>query len=100
MKKIIICFLILSCLPLTACIRPYKVEIQQGNIVDAKTLHQLQLGMTKEQVQYIAGTPALEDIFDDKRWYYVSYLKTNGKISEQRKVILRFEQNRLVDIQI
>ena len=40
-------------------IKPYKVDIQQGNFVTEQETQRLQIGMTKDQVRFIMGTPLL-----------------------------------------
>lgn len=48
----------------------YKIEIQQGNIVTADMLAKLQAGQSKRQVEYIMGTPVLQDSFTKNMWIY------------------------------
>lgn len=50
--------------------KPYRIDIQQGNVVTAEQFAQLKLGMTREQVRFLLGTPLLTDIFHDTRWDY------------------------------
>ena len=79
-------------------IKPYKLEVQQGNVVTSKMLLQLRPGMTKSQVRFIMGTPLIIDSFHDKRWDYVYQLRENGKIKEQRRVILDFDNELLKSV--
>ncbi len=95
---------ILSVILCTACgtalptIKPYKLDVQQGNVVTSKMLLQLRPGMTKSQVRFIMGTPLLQDSFHGNRWDYVYQLRENGKIIEQRRVILDFENELLKSV--
>lgn len=90
--------LVLLC---TACgtavpsIKPYKLDVQQGNVVTSKMLLQLRPGMTKSQVRFIMGTPLIQDSFHGNRWDYVYQMREAGKITEQRRVILDFEKDLL-----
>ena len=85
----------------TACsstisnLKPFKLEIQQGNVVTSKMLLQLRPGMTKSQVRYIMGTPLIVDSFHGNRWDYVFQLRQSGKITEQRRVVLIFDSELL-----
>lgn len=94
-------FLILSVMLCVSCgtalptVKPYKLDVQQGNVVTSKMLLQLRPGMTKSQVRFIMGTPLIQDSFHGNRWDYVYQLRENGKISEQRRVILDFESELL-----
>src|SRR5437899_3045049 len=37
----------------------YRMNIQQGNYLEGKTVDQLQAGMTRSQVRYLLGTPKM-----------------------------------------
>ena len=73
----------------------YKIDIQQGNVVTQSMIDQLELGMTRAQVQYIMGTPLLQDTFDRNRWDYVYSHQPGDKAREQRTVTLFFDNDRL-----
>lgn len=49
----------------------YRVNVQQGNVVEQKQIVQLRPGMTRDQVRYVLGTPLLQDPFHANRWDYV-----------------------------
>ncbi len=89
--------IVLLALVCTACgtalptVKPYKLDVQQGNVVTSKMLLQLRPGMTKSQVRFIMGTPLIQDSFHSNRWDYVYQMREGGKITEQRRVILDFE---------
>jgi len=78
---------------LTAC-SPYRMPIQQGNIIDEQALSQLQPDMSREQVRFLMGTPVLEHPFRDDRWYYLYYLDTRSH-TEQEVLVLHFDGDRL-----
>ncbi len=86
---------------LTACgssvpvIKPFKMDIQQGNVVTSKMLLQLRPGMTKSQVKFVMGSPLIIDSFHTNRWDYFYQLRQAGKVVEQRRVILDFEKELL-----
>lgn len=81
-----------------AILKPYKLEIQQGNVVTSKMLLQLRPGMTKSQVRFIMGTPLIVDSFHDDRWDYFYQLRQGGKIVQQRRVILDFDKELLAHV--
>jgi len=74
----------------------YKIDIQQGNVTEQKQVEKLEIGMTKEQVKFILGSPMSTDSFDANRWDYVySYLKgKTGKI-KRNNITITFENNRM-----
>ena len=82
----------------TACtyLTPYKLPIQQGNIIESESLIKLKSGMSKNQAAQVLGTPLLNDIFHANRWDYVHYLNKRGRMSEQKHVALIFEEEKLI----
>src|ERR1044071_4519167 len=79
---------------LAGCV--YRMNIQQGNFLEAKAIDQVQPGMTRSQVRYLLGTPMVPDAFDNSRWDYVYYLKKGRlKAPEQRHLIVRFTDDKV-----
>ncbi|WP_181017578.1 outer membrane protein assembly factor BamE [Zemynaea arenosa] len=67
---------------------PYRPDIQQGNFVSAEQLAQLKVGLTKEQVRFVLGTPLLQDIFHADRWDYPFRLQRgNGELTTARVTV-------------
>ena len=58
-------------------ISPYKMDIRQGNSLNADKIAQLKLGMTRAQVQFLMGTPLISDIFHKDRWDYIYNFQHN-----------------------
>ncbi len=77
-------------------IQPYRPDVQQGNVVTKEMVDQLHAGMTRDQVRFLLGTPALVSLFHQDRWDYV-YLLKRGKGSEvqSRKLTVHFKDNRV-----
>ncbi|MES2500857.1 MAG: outer membrane protein assembly factor BamE [Pseudomonadota bacterium] len=90
--------LIVGCGSTVPVVKPFKLEIQQGNVVTSKMLLQLRPGMTKSQVKFIMGTPLIVDSFHSTRWDYFYQLRQAGKVVEQRRVILDFEKDLLARV--
>src|SRR5688572_23392774 len=75
-----------SLLLLTSCgfvpqipgVKPYRIDIQQGNYISQDMVAQLKPGMSKEQVRLALGTPLLTDIFHADRWDYVYWREKPG----------------------
>ena len=55
----------------------YRINVEQGNVVNEEMVEKLRPGLNKRQVRYIMGTPLIEDSFHDDRWDY-RYLLRNG----------------------
>ncbi len=82
----------------TGCI--YRINIHQGNFLEAKTLDQLAPGMTRSQVRFLLGTPMVADEFSPNRWDYFYYFK-DGKTrhEERRHVVVYFEDEKVARIE-
>jgi outer membrane protein assembly factor BamE len=88
------------CLGLTAggCI--YRVNIPQGNYLEAKMLDQVQVGMTRSQVRYVLGTPMIADPFHADRWDYLYYFKDGrSRKVETRLVVVYFADEKVAKIE-
>ena len=80
----------------TGCKLIYKQNVQQGNAHEQDDLDQVELGMSKKQVAYLLGTPAIQDPFHQDRWDYISMLSRRGGKPVQRLVTLTFEDDLLI----
>ena len=80
----------------TGCNLIYKQNVQQGNAIEQEDLDQVELGMTKKQVAYLLGTPAVADPFHKDRWDYISLFSRRGGEPVRRLVTLTFENDLLV----
>lgn len=76
---------------LAACQLVYKLPTRQGNVIEQKQLDQLAVGMTREQVVYLMGTPLASSPFREDRWDYVGYYKSPRGQESKRLVTLYFD---------
>ena len=75
---------------------PYRPDIQQGNFVSQEMLGMLKVGQTREQVQFVLGTPLVTDIFHADRWDYPFRLaRGNGELTTSR-VTVYFKDDKVV----
>ena len=79
-------------------ISPYKIDIQQGNVVTQEMIAKLKVGMTRAQVRFALGSPLVVDPFRTDRWDYVYSYQKQGKEAERRRVTVIFDEDRLVSI--
>ena len=76
----------------------HKIDVQQGNAVEVEKVEQLAVGMTKEQVEFLLGSPMLTDIFHPERWDYIYYLIPGYGEKERRHVSIIFNGNKIIKI--
>ncbi len=80
-------------------ISPYKVDIQQGNVVSQAMVAKLKAGMTRAQVRFALGSPLIVDPFRTDRWDYVYMFQKQGKETQRRRITIIFEADRLLRIE-
>jgi len=86
-------------LSLSACSSwVYRIDIPQGNYLEQKNIDKIQVGMTKEQVKFVLGSPVMIDAFDKDTWNYVYRFKSgrSKKLDMQKSFTIKFEDDKLV----
>jgi outer membrane protein assembly factor BamE len=77
----------------------YRANIAQGNVVKEEDLAQVEIGMTRNQVRFLLGTPMIDDPFHRDRWDYVYYVKIGrGSTFAKRWVTVFFEDDLVSEI--
>lgn len=74
---------------------PYRPDVHQGNIITKEMVEQLRLGMTREQVRFMLGTPLLTSEFHKDRWDYAYYLNPRKGEVQNRQLTVYFKDNKL-----
>jgi outer membrane protein assembly factor BamE len=107
------CFVLLPTLLLVGCsstqwnhwaerasvIKPYRIEIAQGNVVTKEQMQTIQIGATTDEVRDQLGSPTLMDVFHSNRWDYHFSFSRDGQPLQQRIVTLFFQEGRLKKIE-
>ena len=74
----------------------YKQPIYQGNLIEKSAVEQLQVGMDKQQVMTLLGSPSIADPFHHQRWDYTSTQRTNRRgHTEVKNMTLWFDHDKL-----
>lgn len=86
-----------ACL-LSACV--YKVDTQQGNLLDEDQVAAVEVGMTRSQVRFLLGTPMVADPFTQERWDYLYFFR-RGKDGNTRRshVVVWFDGDTVTRIE-
>jgi outer membrane protein assembly factor BamE len=79
----------------------YRVDIQQGNLVEPENLEKVDVGMTRSQVEFLLGTPMVADSFHQDRWDYPYYYLTRGRERQVEKswFVVYFKDDHVVRIE-
>jgi len=82
----------------SACV--YEMDIQQGNKLEPQDIEAIKVGMTRNQVRYLLGTPVVNDLFREDRWDYIYYYRPGrSKKTERRWLIVWFDDNLVREIE-
>jgi outer membrane protein assembly factor BamE len=73
----------------------YKLDINQGNYITQDQVDRLKVGLTRQQVRVVLGTPLLSDPFHANRWDYVYAFERQGKVVEERRLAVYFVDDKL-----
>ncbi|MGI9234603.1 MAG: outer membrane protein assembly factor BamE [Woeseiaceae bacterium] len=77
----------------------YRANIAQGNLIKQEDLDQAEVGMTRNQIRFLLGTPMVDDPFHANRWDYVYFLKIGrGDALQKRWVSVLFVDDRVSEI--
>lgn len=77
-------------------ITPYQITVVQGNFVSAEAASKLRVGMSRDEVRNVLGTPLLTDLFHADRWDYVFYFKRGStSVVQQRDLVVNFVGDRV-----
>jgi outer membrane protein assembly factor BamE len=77
----------------------YRINVEQGNLVDQEMVDQLKPGMSRRQVRYIMGTPLVEDSFNLDRWDYAHSIRNGKQIITQSILTVYFDGDELIRIE-
>ena len=73
----------------------YKIDVQQGSIVERETAESLEIGMSRSQVRYLLGTPLLEPTFSDDYENYLYTIQLSGGEIRQQQIQLEYDGDQL-----
>ena len=98
MQRILILALILVTLTLSGgCV--YRANLSQGNLIKQEDLDQVEVGMTRNQVRFLLGTPLVDDPFHQDRWDYVYFVRIGrDPATFKRWVTIVFENDVVAEI--
>ncbi len=77
----------------------YQASLSQGNLLKQEDIDQVEVGMTRNQVRFLLGTPMIDDPFHDDRWDYVYFLRIGKeKATFKRWVSIYYDSDNVTEI--
>jgi outer membrane protein assembly factor BamE len=97
-------FLALALWSITACSfvgfpGVYRINVEQGNILDPEKIEQLEIGMSRRQVRFIMGTPLVQDSFNQDRWDYTHVIRNGRNLILEEQLTLYFDGDKLASME-
>ncbi len=84
---------------LPSIISPYRIDVQQGNVITQEMVGKLKAGQTRSQVRFVLGSPLVTDMFHSDRWDYIYLLQRQGKPDERRRLTVIFDDDKLLRLE-
>jgi outer membrane protein assembly factor BamE len=79
--------------------KPYRPDMVQGNFISKEQLDRVKVGMDREEIKVILGTPLLNSAMHPNRWDYVfAFKRGDTQLVDQRQETLIFEKEVLKEI--
>jgi len=76
----------------------YKPSIMQGSVLEIEAVEKLQLGMSKNTVMNLIGSPSINDPFHQYQWDYIHHSIINGEQVTHYRLRLIFDGDALAEI--
>ncbi len=76
----------------------YKPTITQGSDLEIEAVKKIKIGMTKDAVINLIGTPSINDPFHQDQWDYIHHSSIDGEMLVHYRLTLIFSENYLAEI--
>ena len=93
--------ILFAALLLVGCSFPgiYKDQVKQGNQLITERIERLEISMTKDQVQFLLGSPITVNTFNPNRWIYLERIDFDGSVQQNNYLIINFKNDLVSDFQ-
>ena len=76
----------------------YKPTITEGSDLEIEAVNKIKIGMTKDAVINLIGTPSINDPFHQDQWDYIHHSSIDGEKLTHYRLTLIFSGNYLAEI--
>jgi outer membrane protein assembly factor BamE len=89
MRRLLPALVLVAPLALSGCL--YRQPVFQGNLLEERSVAQLEVGMNRRQVLALLGSPSVADPFRRDRWDYVASQRRGHGEAEVKVFTVFFE---------
>ena len=79
-------------------IRPYIIPLDQGRLIDKQSFDKLDIGLSKQQVEYLLGRPSVASPFKNNQWDYVYF--NNDDYKQLKNITVIYKNEKVFEILI
>ena len=82
--RLIFILVLINTVVLTGCSFPgvHKNPVKQGNQLIPERIERLEVGMSRDQVQFLLGSPITVNTFNPNRWIYLERIDVDGEVQQ------------------
>ena len=94
-------YILFAALLIVGCSFPgiHRDHIKQGNQLITERVERLEIGMTKNQVQFLLGSPITVNTFNSNRWIYIERIDFDSRVQQNNYLIVIFKNDLVSDFQ-
>ena len=99
--RLISILVLMTTIVLTGCSFPgvHKNPVKQGNQLIPERVERLEVGMSRDQVQFLLGSPITVNTFNPNRWIYLERIDFDGEVQQNTYLIVNFTNDQVSEIQ-
>jgi outer membrane protein assembly factor BamE len=93
--------IVVANLLLVGCSFPsiHQNPVKQGNQLIPERVERLEEGMTRDQVQFLLGSPITINTFNPNRWIYLERIDLAGEVHQNTYLFVNFKNDLVSEIQ-
>jgi outer membrane protein assembly factor BamE len=76
----------------------HKNPVIQGNQLIPERIERLEVGMSRDQVQFLLGSPITVNTFNPDRWIYLERVDFDGEVQQNTYLIVNFKSGQVSEI--
>ena len=96
-KVLILSILMFTTLFSTGCV--YRSGILQGGQIEERAIKRVEIGMDRDQVRRLLGTPMVQDSYHPNRWDYLFYSLNRSDSRTPERITVFFDNGVVTKIE-